>query len=269
MREPAIALTTIERRASLALFIVFVFSMPSMSQVVKKHGPATIREFDPSAESLTPNFKGTSLAAIYSRYVIEKDEFETSEQFDRRKSQLPRGIFAFRLKDHAATYDADAGAMTFSLFAQSLPVGPQHLGEHGGAWIAEHIRTVVGKAPAQNAFGASFMVTFLNEKVYALSDPTARQFLELMTPVTPEVARTLKKNSAVILIAEVGPHSRPAALGGEDSDERQATGYRIKEATLDSPESGGVYYHVLPVRISGFWIYDVSSGRVIDRISAR
>ena len=226
-------------------------------------------EFKPSATFVPPNYKGSDIKEIYRALSIApKDEFETTAQYEARKSKIPSGIYAFRIPTMLATYDADAGQFTAKYIVDFAHRGRES--REGGMIPLAEERKGTSSRQASNAFGATVTVQTSKTHTWGITVPETRFIIvDLKFPVPVEKARAIKDRIGALVVASIGPESVPERMASDpDPEAHDATGFYYKEPKIDSPSEVWSYEHVIDAKILAVWAYDTESGEVLGKFDA-
>jgi hypothetical protein len=234
-----------------------------------KETPAPAREspFDDGVARLPAGFKGNSFPKLYRSLVTPpKGEFETTEQFEARRTAKLAGKYAFRVENGFFTYNADENILSAQLQGISYSDGfsPD---TYGSLLVLHNARVEDGSYLASNAFGASRRVRKVVEQEWGVTTsrfPTPKMILAL----SPDRARVLKPRLGVLMVCEFGPESIPNTghsirLG--PSSLPPASGYAHEDPTITTPLEHTTYYYTVPATILGYWLFDRQTGEVLGR----
>lgn len=248
--------------------LAFILTLAALSVIAQP--VETEPEFRPDATSLPAGFKAADFRALYKALSIApKGEFETTAQYDERRKRLPLGVYAFKIELLGPpAYDADAGRFEISILLDFAYRGRER--RDGALLVLAHDTESRGSYQASNAFGASVTVQASSTHEWGLLVPGDFGITKLHVPVPVDKAPAVKDRLAVIVVAAIGPENIPekmTPLG--DAAQAEATGYRYKEAKIDSPTEVRTYQHALEAQILGLWVYDTGTGEVFGKFDVR
>jgi hypothetical protein len=254
--------TTVLKRVIIGSFAIAVLLTPGLGadSESKKATTPPPSKFDPSASTVPPGFKGAKLEALFKRYAIVRGEFETKDEFEKRKTHLGSGIYAFQIQNTQPSYDVDSETMRLSIFADQLSTVSRGGIDRG--WIIRTVSIAKGKYVGSTVGGGTRVVDSAVRLVYAISEANSPGYFDVTIPMDRRRAASVKPNLRLLVICELGPSSVPESL-----DEFGATGREQVEPTFHDPRDVLILQHVLTARVLAFWIYDERSGEVIGRYS--
>ncbi len=220
---------------------------------------------------VTPAELVTALADLTQR--LKKDEYETTVQYNERRTSLLAGPFLRNIatSDRLAvavtepqvvrSYDADSGQMKVELTAE------QNLGtvlSPAGFRLANSQRAIRGGAKVQDSKNAVFMNAYgakwEGKEIFAEESllivpayvPTAFTF-----PLSQDQARALRDSKFAVLV-----------VGKLETRELVESATSAK-ASVGSPDDVFVLKRACRLAPEEVWVYDVVSGKVLSRTSLR
>jgi hypothetical protein len=225
---------------------------------------------DTSITSVPPNFVGNDFIALYRKLSLEpKSEFETSQDYKNRVNGIQTSVLAFRIPNLTFTYNADAELFVGTLYTDILYDGLA--ADHNrGLLVLKESRDETGRYVGANAFGVSTTVTKVTERQWGvILNQRGFRPVELSVPVARRIAPSKKGQLAAFAICRVGGQSVPARLTADSSvDLRDATGFHISSATIDSPVDMKTYQYAINAALLGFWVVDLENGLILRRAKA-
>ena len=262
--------------ALIVLSAAYALPQPAPKKVTHP-APKNTYLTTPFDGTVTPHFMGHNLDALLDAMdptKFEKDEFETTEQFQTRKAamkspgSLPSGsLLAFVFSpDGPIDIRYDADARRFIVQPKFEPQRKDILGKSGdpyGAaliWSSEiHSREYTG----ENAMGASVSVTSFQGSKSAVAVPIPANWGRereredvpapaLSIPSSPDQARALKSNLRILITGTIAP-------------EGYAKGTSYGVATFSSPTEHLIDYRYLRITPRELWVFNDETGEVLRR----
>jgi hypothetical protein len=256
----------------------------SSAEPVKPPPPYDLMPFDPKVQTLPTHYAGVDLEQLWALLNKQssadaKGEFETQSEYQSRLESLRNSPIAAHFKRtdllavvlplEAAKYDADKQELPIY-----LPYRINSFSNHGATlwkWSDHYTRRpgYVGS----NAFGASTNVdiaqsidynilaslpAWLEKSSYSEFDTPSRRSRDLrqvILKVNPQVAQRIKP---VLKALVIGTLLTPST----DEDTRH------DGPTLDSPIDFKDVSRNIHLAITAFWIFDESTGDVVERYQA-
>lgn len=239
-----------------------------------KARPFTLAE---ATEKLPPGYKGDDikkLAAIFSsmKRAKEKDEFETTEEYQKRTNKILSGIdmdkiYAFSTPIEGK-YDADRQLLVIeekyfgALYDSGQIATMIKYDEHNG-------RTYV----ATNAFGAQIKVRSSEKYVYKIAyyEPRIDGLLHGETEYGPSYqlsdiielpvkkAKALNGKIGLLALCKVDVSSSYFPIEVET---------KYEKPTFDSPVESTTYRVLIPVKLLGIWVYNIQTGEIYVKKNA-
>lgn len=240
----------------------------------------TFKPFDASVSKLPPNYLGHNIAFItirtYAAYKgIIKDEFETNEEFLKRKeaarlkpyskdgSLNKNSLFAFSVASPqlSSTYNADKG-----LFDVSVYFGSSYSDNEAAAIFLENEQ--LGQPyEAQNAFGVKSVVTRVKVVSYELSfiHPNFKYSLNnyrliAEVPVRREQAITDKPYLSMLAIGNLFLDSNNPVYFGET---------QTSKPTISNPTEFARSSFTLRMKPKEIWFYNKKTGEIYSKQKLR
>ncbi len=247
----------------------------------------TREKLDVTAESLPESYKGQEPAEVSAavlrlmskRSNLQKDEFETTEEFERRTKEASKApvlgglavtdFFALQLypTETLFVYDADKGILKMNISAEGvLKTIP----------VTEQKEKVTDVYQGQNTFGAKVNVTKIERICIGLSWQNTKDFgakdrnilesfaLKQELPMPLEVARNTKAHLRILAVFQLFElHNQftkdmKNLYGGIQKD--------YKKATVQSPFEIVTTYYLINAKISEFWLYNEETGEILKKI---
>ncbi len=259
----------------------FTIAQNSRSKSKKGSAKYITLSFDTSIAQLGPNFMGHNLKEIYDKIqerqskIEEKNEFETTEHFEKRKYDLAsqpitgkiffESILAFRIDDCPSAYNADAEVLR--IICPFTWAFDQELSSDDKAvqWKFESI----DKDPyfGTNAFGATvqvfrgetryFNIAIKNHADFEIASLDATQpwkdngFI-ITLGIKLNEARNLKGKISALL---VGKLIRPFVSKHDE----------YGKPTFDHPFEDTNVHHYLHAFVFEVWFFDFSTGTILAK----
>lgn len=178
----------------LATFLVLPLTNIQAKERVSKTKKLEIMEFDITLSKLPSNYKGVDYKKFMTIYtsklkMLERNEFETKEELEKRTSDINSVIdpislekkYAFKLQDNALKYDADSESY-------SLPENGFTCKPYASIYMTCPIGFLESKNEeyrASNAYGAEVNVSKTTGIKFILSIPKDNQtFANIFIPIT-------------------------------------------------------------------------------------
>lgn len=227
--------------------------------------PPALKKFDSTLPRLPANYSGNAIETAFVAFRARpKGEFETTEEFQRRLTQGPFGVYAFVVPKRYCdvTYDADAGTLQVDVNEIHPAVGYSE-GEKAAIELSrlnERQRTYTGT----NAFGASVRI---HEYAYdSLSITTQRDEIPVLS-VEVSRAKAIQLKDAVRVLAVVEFDSN--SFASEFYEQLGiATGFRHDKPTFDDPEEITINDYSVSGSLFALWLFDRGTGEVIARFDS-
>ncbi|MGZ5551157.1 MAG: hypothetical protein ACXW0J_07125 [Nitrososphaeraceae archaeon] len=244
--------------------------------------------FSLEGDHLPPNYMGLDpkefLELFESRinsFKLTKDEFETTEEFEKRIANKDAILFplntstlyAFRINSIPVKYDADT---------QVYVIGNEYIGCHNANsyyltsdskddWYTCKVDTIFNYSDSytgSNAFGISLPITRTISKEFSLAIKKNRLFDDVFDSkkyqdeyiytdkvfIPIEKARSLRNMSIAVLF--VGQINGTQIIQGK--------GYR-KKPTIDSPTEIIDKEYAVPFNLTKVYYYVIESGEIIEQ----
>src|SRR5579863_3380788 len=239
-------LATLCRVLPLVSAMAFLLSTAAAQKPAKSH-PATAQTadryslvpFDPSVEALPRGFRGHDPERIYAalkRAKLKKDEFESSDAYNRRMETLKgqpilgsltlQSLYVFDLelvdgyrlpsdpsysgRPVKPTYDADHGTMSILLsWSSSLDSNSELRSFRSKSRVMPR-----GSYIGSNAFGVARTIRSYRYDSYCLAVPDASSELRVAFGIAPDKARTVRHRVRLLL---VGRLAEPFTLPDEQN----------------------------------------------------
>lgn len=278
----------------LSLLIIFIISYSNTS-LGKENDVAN---FDISIEKLPTNYKGTDISALYSmlskKIPINKNEFESTVEYENKLSELvSNNTFAFKLSPtefnyaggmNVAPYNADKEQYQISIRAVAL--SNYTFQDYRSSIIVQTLNRSTSSYIGSNAFGAKrnvkdfkdsqYGLAFVNkndfgnkEYEYAYSLASAldsNRIFNFEIGVSPNKAKILKNNIASLLLCKLALYDAKIKEPHRNIGNNLffKTNYYI-QATIDNPNSILHERNYINVEMLEIWIYDTSTGIILDK----
>jgi hypothetical protein len=291
----------------LRMTIMVLFVLPCSAQAPSHSAQSSqslsgFREFDPSAVSVTPGFRGhdaAQIATLIDNHNRPRSEFETSAHYAARSGAGPdiANTLVFVLPYTAEgwanetvrfIYDADSQVMTGVFTTGSTLFGSPYA--DGIKRTTVPLRRIVqsrSQYVGENAFGARALVTDTGYRIYGLAITHTEELLrfgatkihqelvDLPQAEREEIERTLGDSDAqyrlvlpfVVPLAQakaLKPRLRLALVCVLQQHLTYDTEGGV-EPTVSDPRGGYIwerYISVIPIQIFAF---DVASGKILAR----
>lgn len=241
--------------------------------------PGQPPQFDPASAALPPNYPGDPIGLYL--YVPEKDEFETTLQYEARLAALPerKPVAAFRISTSSVQYDADNQLLTLGIYTPSVYEGSS-TAVSGRAFPVKLETISKKKYEASNALGGRTTVESSIESIYAVvaddvtppsletTGPNSKFLLQLSLAMPIEDAKASKASAAVLLVCRPKPlqaNSPRVASFPRKKGDPAPNGYRYVAPKFSSPEEETTLYYLLHADTLGLWVYDTPTGRVLAK----
>ncbi|WP_243374585.1 hypothetical protein [Geotalea sp. SG265] len=232
----------------------------------------TSAQIDTSLKKLPPKYFGNDPRAIYTAIEkrleqAEKNEFETTEQFQKRLEKQnsnpiigkikSEGLFALQASYVDSKYSADTSEMNVYL----------HLGYSQREISLSSIKIDAGSYEGTNGFGARTIVKNADHEEYAAVPSnytdfefpyieTTGQSIGVKFALNPNEAKIAKNDMRVLLIAKL-----TAPLISENQ--------RYHSATFSSPYNGVFSDRYIHINLSEIWIYNQKTGQIYSKIARK
>ena len=280
--------------SSVTAIWLFLLVLCIVGQPFKK---APVPSFSPDWQLIPSNFVGHDFKSIYeflfnSKSSLEKDEFETTAQFENRinnRTSIKIGnnltaanelIFVYRPTDSSlngltSKYDADNRLLTITIHMSKYETYKfRSIGADNPKLtlyrteVTPHSFEKDRSYAAQSAFGVKTVVTqyFYNNYYLAISniDEFEGHDLRLLSAeiqvkleLAAEKAKTLKENLGALYITEL---MHPFyTIGGRE----------LQSPTVADPTKTNVLDHYLVVRVKSIWIFDRTTGEVLRKLRSQ
>jgi hypothetical protein len=238
--------------------------------------------FDASVFSLPRRFAGSDPKAVFEGLLAlqrkaAKGEFESTEEYQLRrlrefaKNPVLTGalaidsIYAFRLKDLTAKYDADARLLTVTVPIHGVRIGNQMINNAEKPRRALEVeRIVVGSRQyeASNAFGAKVLVESYSEDAYevalsGLQIPYGFDDFSFTMRLTPQDATKIKPHLAGLIVLKLDP-PWPYYTAEDVSH---------SPATFDLPYENSTHYRYILGKGIDLWLFNEVDGQVLAKLS--
>lgn len=268
---------------SLFCAIVLLFSVDNIAAQTKSKPPAPasnyiMTPFDADIEKLPPNFLGHNGKQIYEslqsrKFTATKDEFETTEQFNRRvqsASQLPlfgkvstQSLLALKLERFDSKYDADQSILQARLFTtlacMSETITPllncftQNWEVSSSEYLAQNIFGV--KFKVKKVVSESIELNIVNYEKLQLKEIeiSSEKAVTFDIPMDMSKARNVKENLKALIIGEL-TYPYISSSG------------RSTEGTITSPTDVITTQQILRLKVLQLWLYDFKTGEILKKI---
>lgn len=249
--------------AGLLVLSVCISLVAAAPQKKHKKGPATaisasnptiqVAPIDPPLKKMPRFYIGSPFELVYLMLGggPEKDEFETTAEYEERKSQYAKaGIYPLQPAYRQIAYDADAGVFLVDVNGDAVR------DERSGAtWTS----FVVTNGPGESSFlrnmakgGKHASSTCKVIATNSISPP-----IRISVPISRDKARTAKSELRVMLLVDLAGSSaaRVVQLDGGESVVR----------SLDGARPYPQYDFALVGELVAVCVYDFASGEILGR----
>jgi|ERR1022692_210844 hypothetical protein len=234
------------------------------------HGPFVLK----NPTSLGPSFLGHDIRAVVASIEKsspgEKSEFETTTQYEARKSsfratQLHKYVFVNdpSVDGHPTDDFNDIGVFMYDADAKLMRRKITMFGSSVGTILLKSITTAAGQYVGTNAFGVHKIINRYNKIVYSLvvkysggpiaTDSSDNWLIAIEIPMETSEAITLKSRLRIAFVCTVFGQE----IEHDDS---------ITNPTVSEPRE--IHWHVrsLPVEINAVLVFDIRTGHILKAI---
>lgn len=270
------------------LQIPYLAQSPPKKQPVEQQafGVYSNAEIQISLEQLPERYRGVDPEVLYKLLdertkQVEKDEFETSEAFERRRAAVrqaaivgnltERSLFAFMLAGGGTSsvldkvrsvYNADRGEMETSIEIATPVVGVTIDSTRRAATL-KHVMQPSTSYIGQNAYGAKVEIekqfTYIYEIIidnfhlFPFDLSSYRTTLPVTIKIDSASARAAKPSIRVLALSSI---ARPNLLRG----------FLSHKPTVTEPKDSLMAFQHLIVVVQEFWVYNYETGQIYVKI---
>jgi hypothetical protein len=250
--------------------------------------PAPAPRFDVDAAKLPASYDGSDIVALFSALAekapLKKGEVEATADWEKRAaSAVTDEIYALRYNEKASlfglliSYDADA--QKFNIRVQTEYTDAQKFyrpcvvlkktGEQESTYVAtnafgaqrtvtKRTGTMFGIAPVNyKALGSTWQYSASHKKP---AGPAGRLLLDL--PATPDRAKALKDNLAVLLVSKLALYKEDRSPFRNGND-LLVTDFDFREPTMTFPLHESFERKFINAKVLAVWLYDRASGEIL------
>jgi hypothetical protein len=226
--------------------------------------------FEMTIEKIPVPFLGHDIEQVYKAFAMrknakEKDEFETTDNYQRRLSMwATKPIFGSVCQDSLLAfvasptikYDADSQTLTVKIEPSNVYT---ILGKDDNRRWGIPIKRVSTrqKSIKQNAFGVKVQVEeFYNKRFeLAINDMEEKKIFYLQINMGPVEAKAAKNKIAVLILAKpVDPYI--------------SSGATLINATFNDPTEYFSEIYYIDVNLKEIWFFNKTTGEIIERIKS-
>jgi hypothetical protein len=226
------------------------------------------------AESLPRSFTGDDIVAVFSAMYSEmkpKGEYERSKEYNARVAaaadKYKDRVFFFRFKPpHMPGLNDEYAFYTTRYDADAQEMAVEVKGRTGWKQLEVTVdgRVSRSKHRASNRFGVSTLVTSYVGDLYDIEFDCNDPAVTVKFKIPASQARLARNNISVLFIGR--PKMRKDV--GKDSESMVKSFPPMGlAATMDSPYEDLTRSHLINMDVTGVWVYDRSTMRVLGKLN--
>lgn len=258
----------------LSLMPLLSYNCEDMRQKKNKSSTIQIKSniigtpFDEMQKSIQPNFKSNNIEALYQALaILPRDEFENTIEYEKRFNSVPKGRFAFHVKDINVKYNSDTE--NFIIVPNTHYSIIQLMGSEQYIELQRKTKSH-GSFIGSNAYGATRRVDRYENYCWGIAIPeiSVYETFKFELPMKIDKAKIIKNRLKLLLIIDVGPgcvKPKQRLSSISDSLQKIATSCSPHTATIDSPSSYIDYHFIITPNNVMYWIFDSGTGEIVNK----